>query len=130
MFGFGARKKNKRERGEGGAEEVILAEIESFRDWDEEICLTLDWKKKGERAVRGRRDTGSSPLGQQCVFLGVDCVALQNITGHQQEDRSVSRFVSVCVCSETGPATHTPPSAAQESTFCFLCHTDSVCECV
>ena len=113
-------------------------------EWDEGICLAVELKreenrKRGERerererAVGGRRVRGSSPLGQQYVFWGwTEWLCMQNITGHQREGRC--QLFSVCVCSETRPtsdpcATHTPPSAAQESAFCFL-WTLRVFECV
>lgn len=128
-----------------------LMDKESKRKWKEEDrgkCDAVRWRdlfaardKEGrqeeERAVGGRGDRGSSPLGQQCVFWGwTECLCMQNLTGHQQEGRCelyslcVCVYVCVwscaCVCSETRPtsdprAAHTPPSAAQESAFCSFC---------
>ena len=89
-----------------------LINKENKRKWKEEDgwkCDAVRWgrwrdlfaakDKEGrqESEVGGRRDRGSSPLGQQCVFWGwTEWLFMQNLTGHQQEGRC--ELYSVCVC--------------------------------
>lgn len=114
---------------------------------DEGICLALDIKKEEkEKEDRGREREGGSgreerqriqPSGTAvCVFGGGQsgsvCRTSPDTNGRDAVNCSVC--VCVCFCSETRPtsdpcATHTPPSAGQESTFCFL-WTEPLWECL
>lgn len=53
-------------------------------------------ERERERAVGGRRDRGSSPLGQRCVFWGVDRVALY--AEHHRTPTGGTLSVVLCVC--------------------------------
>lgn len=129
LFEYGLRNKKP---GEKRWAEISDAHWEKTAGWRDLFAARDKERRKGkERAVRGRRDRGSSPLGQQCVFWGwTEWLCIQNLTGHQRE----GRCELFCVPRETRPtsdpcATHTLPSAAQESAFCSLC-AESLWKCL